>query len=162
GLRAVVADAHGDAAGIKELADVVGVYSGDIERAQRDPLGPGGGAEQPHAGNRGEALAQALLEHELVRMHGLHADGLEVTHRRRPGSKRCGGGRSPARSSVTSVIMEPPVRNAGSDSSTSLRPYMPPMAYGPSILWPENTARSTPSAGRSSGRCGADWQASKS
>ncbi len=31
---------------------------------------------------------------------------------------------------------------------------------GPSILCAENAAKSTPSAGRSTGRCGTDWQAS--
>ena len=34
------------------------------------------------------------------------------------------------------------------------------MPLGPSILWPENAAKSTPSAWKSTGWCGTDWQAS--
>ena len=34
------------------------------------------------------------------------------------------------------------------------------MPDGPSILWPENTAKSTPSAWKSTAKCGTDWQAS--
>ena len=34
------------------------------------------------------------------------------------------------------------------------------MPFGPSILWPENAAKSTPSAPKSTGMCGTDWQAS--
>ena len=35
------------------------------------------------------------------------------------------------------------------------------MPVGPSILCPENAAKSTPSDGRSTGWCGTDWQASR-
>lgn len=36
------------------------------------------------------------------------------------------------------------------------------MPVGPSILWPENTRKSTSRALTSTGRCGTDWQASRS
>ena len=64
-----------------------------------------------------------------------------------------------ARSIVTVVIMEPPVRNGGIAFSSSERPQGADSG-GASILWPENTAKSTSSALTSRGRCGADWQAS--
>ena len=61
---------------------------------------------------------------------------------------------------VTVSIIEPPVMNGGIAFSSSRRPYSTPMPLGPSILWPENAAKSTPSAWKSTGWCGTDWQAS--
>ena len=61
---------------------------------------------------------------------------------------------------VTVVIMEPPVWYGGSTSRSSCLPYSTPMPVGPSILWPENTAKSTSSCLTSRDRCGADWHAS--
>ena len=63
---------------------------------------------------------------------------------------------------VTVSIIEPPVMNGGIAFSSSRRPYSTPMPLGPSILWPENAAKSTPSAWKSTGWCGTDWQASSS
>ena len=56
--------------------------------------------------------------------------------------------------------MDPPVRNGGIAASSSPRPHSTPTPDGPSILWPENAAKSTPSAVRFTGWCGTDWQAS--
>ncbi|CFE39095.1 Uncharacterised protein [Mycobacterium tuberculosis] len=61
---------------------------------------------------------------------------------------------------VTVSIIEPPVRNGGICASSSRRPYSTPIPLGPSILCPENAAKSTPSSCRSTGWCGTDWQAS--
>ena len=44
---------------------------------------------------------------------------------------------------VTVSIIDPPVRNGGIAASRSRRPYSTPMPVGPSILWPENAAKST-------------------
>ncbi len=63
---------------------------------------------------------------------------------------------------MTVSIIEPPVMNGGIALSSSLRPYSTPIPLGPSILWPENAAKSTPSAWKSTGWCGTDWQASSS
>ena len=60
----------------------------------------------------------------------------------------------------TVSIIEPPVRKGGIAFSSSPRPYSTPIPLGPSILCPENAAKSTPSAWRSTGWCGTDWQTS--
>ena len=62
---------------------------------------------------------------------------------------------------VTVSIIEPPVRNTGIASSSSARPQSTPMPSGPNILCPENARRSTPRSATSTGRCGTDWQASR-
>ena len=62
----------------------------------------------------------------------------------------------------TISIIEPPVRNGGIASSSSRRPYSTPTPDGPSILCPENTAKSTSSSPKCTGMCGTDWQASSS
>ena len=64
-------------------------------------------------------------------------------------------------SMVTTSIMDPPVRKGGSASSSSGRAQSAPTPVGPSILWPETATASTPSVRTSSGRWGADWQASR-
>ena len=61
---------------------------------------------------------------------------------------------------VTVSIIEPPVRNGGMGDSSSRRPYSTPIPLGPSILCPENAAKSTSRACKSTGWCGTDWQAS--
>src|SRR3954452_1720583 len=60
----------------------------------------------------------------------------------------------------TSSIIEPPVRNGGSAASSSPRPHSTPTPDGPSILCPENAAKSTPSAVRLTGWGGTHWHAS--
>ncbi len=62
---------------------------------------------------------------------------------------------------VTVSIIDPPVRNGGIAASRSRRPYSTPIPVGPSILWPENAAKSTPRAWKSTGWCGTDWHASR-
>jgi hypothetical protein len=61
---------------------------------------------------------------------------------------------------VTVSIIEPPVRKGGNADNTSRRPYSTPIPLGPNILCPENAAKSTSSAWKSTGWCGTDWQAS--
>src|ERR1700739_4765063 len=61
---------------------------------------------------------------------------------------------------VTVSIIDPPVRNGGISDNSSRRPYSTPIPLGPSILWPENAAKSTSRAWKSTGWCGTDWQAS--
>src|SRR5450756_1681369 len=61
---------------------------------------------------------------------------------------------------VTTSTIEPPVATGGKASSSSRRPYSAPTPVGPYILCPEKTAKSTPRACRSTGRCGTLWQAS--
>ena len=61
---------------------------------------------------------------------------------------------------ATFSIIEPPVRNGGIADNSSRRPYSTPIPLGPSILCPENAAKSTSSAWKSTGWCGTDWQAS--
>ena len=77
-----------------------------------------------------------------------------------PASKRCGGGAYVVLSMVTTSTMDPPVTVGGMASSSSRRPYSAPTPVGPSILWPLNAAKSTPSSWRSTGMFGTDWQAS--
>ena len=50
-LGAVVPDAHGDAAVVEELADVVGVHPVDVEARQADALRAGDRTEHAHAGD---------------------------------------------------------------------------------------------------------------
>ena len=104
--------------------------------------------------------------------HVRHADVLEVLDRggqgrpprRSPACRpRTSSGTSfhSAPSSVTRVIMLPPVMNGGIASSSSRRPQSAPMPDGPSILWPERAAKSTPSAATSTGMCGTLCAASR-
>ena len=58
----------------------------------------------------------------------------------------------------TTSIIEPPVRNGG--SSLRCFEYTAPTPLGPHILWPENAAKSTSKAWKSTGMCGTDWHAS--
>ena len=58
----------------------------------------------------------------------------------------------------TTSIMEPPVRNGG--SSLRCFEYSAPTPDGPHILCPENAAKSTSRAWKSTGMWGTDWQAS--
>ena len=78
-----------------------------------------------------------------------------------PASNRCGGSRKVLDSMKTFSTIEPPVYTGGSAASTSRRPASAPIPVGPSILWALKTARSTPSAARSTPKCGTDWQASR-
>ena len=59
----------------------------------------------------------------------------------------------------TTSIIDPPVRNGGMASSSSARPNRTPIPSGPSILCPEKTRKSTPSAVTSTGWCGTDCAA---
>src|ERR1700730_2253304 len=61
---------------------------------------------------------------------------------------------------VTVSIIDPPVRNGGAADNSSPRPYSTPTPLGPNILCPENAAKSTSSAWKSTDRCGTDWHAS--
>ena len=54
-------------------------------------------------------------------------------------------------SMVTHSIMEPPVRTGGIASRSERRPHRAPAPVGPSILWEENTAKSTSRVDRSRG-----------
>ena len=122
--RAVVTDPHRDAARVEELAGVVRVDALDVERPEAHALRARRVAEQADARDLREARPHTLGEHSLVGMDPVEAHCVEVAGPIGcvPASNRCGGGRYSARSSVTVVIIEPPVRNGGIASSTSLRP----------------------------------------
>jgi hypothetical protein len=133
----MVTDAHRDAARIEELTGVVRVHAVDVERPEPDArrvgvTGACGIAEQADAGDLGESRAHALGERDLVRVDALEADAVEVadgcgesdrrSDRLRARLEPLRRGRYCAPSSVTVVIIDPPVRNGGIDSSTSARP----------------------------------------
>ncbi|VXA92680.1 hypothetical protein MICRO8M_10065 [Microbacterium sp. 8M] len=80
-LGAVVPHPHGDTAGIEELPDVVRVHPVDDEGLQRHALSPARGAEQAHSVDRAETLVDPAFELLLVRVHGIHAESVEVAHR---------------------------------------------------------------------------------
>ena len=173
-LRAVVPDAHGDAAGVEELPDVVRVHAVDVEARQRRRARTPGARRR--ASRTPSIVAQPVAQPcARASARGRATRSIPTPSRYRtaaarptacdtgcvPASNRCGGGRY----SACVEVDRRDHRAAGEERRQRLEHARrgrraPPMPYGPSILWPENTARSTPSAGRSSGRCGADWQAS--
>ena len=78
-----------------------------------------------------------------------------------PASNRFGGAANVVRSIETDSIIEPPEMNGGMAESTSDLPQRHPIPRGPSILWPLQAMKSTPSATTSTGMCGTLWQASR-
>ncbi len=60
----------------------------------------------------------------------------------------------------TSRIISPPPRKGGMASSSAARPHSPPIAVGPSILWPVKARKSQPNARTSTGQCGTLCEAS--
>ena len=79
-----------------------------------------------------------------------------------PASNLAGTSFHSAPSSVTRMIMLPPVMNGGMASSSSRRPHSAPIPDGPSILWPLMARKSQSSALMSMGMCGAACAASTS
>ena len=67
---------------------------------------------------------------------------------------RLGGAANVVRSIETVSIIEPPVINGGMAASTSVRPHKQPIPSGPSILWPLQAMKSTPSSATLTGICG--------
>ena len=56
-----------------------------------------------------------------------------------PASKRSGAGAYVEPAIRTTSIIDPPPRNGGIASSSSLRPHSTPTPDGPSSLWPVKT-----------------------
>lgn len=67
-LGAVVTGAHGDARGVEQLADVVGVDPLDTEGDDPEPVNGVRGAQDPHPRHRGEPVQGATGEHLLPRV----------------------------------------------------------------------------------------------
>ena len=72
-----------------------------------------------------------------------------------PASKRRGPSWNVVRPRSTWSTISPPYRKGESASSMPARANSTPMPKGPYILWPENAAKSTPSASRRSDTCAA-------
>ena len=79
-LGTVVAHAHGDALGVKQLTYIVRVHALDGESNQAGTLGRVGGAEQAHTLNLLNALNQAGTQFVFPRLNVLHAQVLQVAH----------------------------------------------------------------------------------
>ena len=79
-LGAVVADADGDALGIEEGADVVGVHAVHGKGNHRDP--PGGVAVQAHPRQRPQPVAGLGCQQGLVPFAVRAVEGLQVPHGR--------------------------------------------------------------------------------
>ena len=128
-----MAHACGDALGVEELPDVMGVDAVHVERDGADPHRRIARSENPDPGHGCDSvLEQGRTDRPFMRRDDVHPDLAHVLHSRceahdlgdrlraRFEPLRCG--QNPDSSIVTVVIMEPPVSTGGRASSSSLRP----------------------------------------